>query len=217
MTTDAIVRFAVGWGALVAWSTVAFAYLERQWPRHRDHPRGRRIALAAVLLAVNAAIGRLLADAVGSGGDLVVLGWLLGELFHYALHRAMHQVPLLWRFHRLHHEAGPLAWTTTWYVHPVDAALTAACFAGSALLVGAGVPSALWFVVGRRVWTIVLHANIAWPPSIIDGLVATPAFHARHHREDLPAANFADTLPVLDGLFGTFARVDARGSCAQDR
>jgi len=38
----------------------------------------------------------------------------------------------------------------------------------------------------------------------IDRVVATPAFHHRHHCEDLPPANFASTLPLLDQLFGTF-------------
>ena len=55
----------------------------------------------------------------------------------------------------------------------------------------------------RRAWTIVLHADLAWPPSALDRVIATPPFHRRHHREDLPPGNFASTLPVLDRVFGT--------------
>jgi sterol desaturase/sphingolipid hydroxylase (fatty acid hydroxylase superfamily) len=202
MTTDAVVRFAVGWLALVAWTIVAFAVVERMRPRHVRHPRAGRVATAAGLLAIDAAIARAIVH--GVQGGRVVLVWLLGEVLHYAFHRAMHRVPQLWRFHRLHHQDVPLTWTTTWFVHPMDAGLTACCAVAAALLVGGGLPTALWYVVGRRVWSIVLHANIAWPATVFDSIVATPAFHARHHREDLPPANFASTLPVLDRVFGTY-------------
>lgn len=158
-----------------------------------------------MLLGANVAIAHLLARVIDLQGGRVVLGWLVGEVLLYAQHRAMHRVPLLWRYHRLHHDDVPLAWTTTWYTHPIDATLETLCGIVAALLVGGGMPSALWFVVGRRVWAIVLHANIAWPASGLDRLIATPAFHARHHREELPAANFASTLPALDWLLGTRA------------
>jgi sterol desaturase/sphingolipid hydroxylase (fatty acid hydroxylase superfamily) len=138
----------------------------------------------------------------------VALGALLAvavaQLFSYGWHRAMHRVPLLWRLHRVHHEAGPLCWTTAWVLHPLDAILNASASVVGAALLGAGLPAAAWFVVGRRIWTIVLHANIRWPASALDGFFATPAFHARHHREDLAAVNFAPTLPVIDRMFGTY-------------
>lgn len=204
MNTDAAAAFAAGWLALVAWSIATFTVLERASPRHRAYPGVRRIASAAGLVAVDAAIAQALVGAADLHGGRVVAAWLVAELLHYAVHRAMHRVPLLWRFHRVHHAPVPLSWTTTWYVHPVDSVMSASAGIVAAWLVGGGLPAALWFVVGRRVWSIVLHANIAWPASPLDGLVATPAFHWRHHREDLAPANFAATLSVLDRLFGTY-------------
>jgi sterol desaturase/sphingolipid hydroxylase (fatty acid hydroxylase superfamily) len=204
MTTDAVADFAVGWLALVGWSVATFTALERIRPRHRVRPGARRVAIAAGLLAVDAAIAVALVGGAGLRGGSVITAWLLAELLHYAVHRAMHGVPLLWRFHRVHHDPAPLAWTTTWFVHPVDSVLNASAAVVAAWVVGGGLPTALWFVVGRRAWSIMLHANIAWPSSPLDGLIATPAFHARHHREDLAPANFAPTLPILDRLFGTF-------------
>lgn len=204
MTTDALARLVTGWAALVAWSLVAFTLLERVRPRHRHRPTVRRVALAAALLASNVAIAQVLVGAADLRGERVALAWVLGEVLHYAVHRAMHAVPALWRFHRLHHDGAPLAWTTTWIVHPVDAAMMATTSVIAAAAVGGGAELALGFVVGRRVWAIVLHANLAWPESPLDALVATPAFHARHHREELAPANFAATLPILDRLFGTY-------------
>jgi len=204
MTTDPARTFVLGWIALVVWSVITFSLLERVRPRHRRHPSARRIALAAGLVAIDAAIAAALVRVAALHGQRVVAAWLAGELAHYVLHRAMHGVPWLWRFHRMHHDDVALDWTTAWRVHPVDAALTACASIVAAALVGGGAATAAWFVVGRRIWTIVLHANIAWPASRVDGVVATPSFHARHHREDLAPANFAGTLPILDRLFGTY-------------
>jgi sterol desaturase/sphingolipid hydroxylase (fatty acid hydroxylase superfamily) len=112
----------------------------------------------------------------------------------------MHAVPLLWRFHRLHHDA-PLAWHVGWRVHPVDAALFALGTAAACWLAGAPLPTAAAFVIGRRVWTLLLHARVAWPASAVDRVIATPRFHRVHHEA---RANFASTLPVIDLVFGTY-------------
>lgn len=211
--------FFVGWAALVLWATVTFTLLERLAPRVLDAaPRARRIAAAAVLLAVEAALARLLvlASPTPDFAARAVLALVLAELAHYAIHRAMHAVPLLWRFHRMHHTDEPLAWATAWYVHPIDSALFALAITAGALVAGEAAPTVAWLVVGRRAWTVLLHANLAWPAGPLDRAIATPPFHHRHHREDLPAANFASTLPVIDQLFGTYATPPgARGSAAR--
>jgi len=161
MTTELVRSFAIGWITLVCWSVIAFSLLERVRPRDRHRPSTRRVLFAACLLAIDAAIATALVRGFGLHGDRVLAAWLVAELFHYALHRAMHRVPVLWRIHRFHHDDVGLDWTTAWRVHPIDAALTATATVLAAALVGGGAAPAAWFVVGRRVWTLVLHANIA--------------------------------------------------------
>jgi sterol desaturase/sphingolipid hydroxylase (fatty acid hydroxylase superfamily) len=206
--------FAVAWCAFVVWALASFTALESVWARHAGRPGVRRIAIAAGLMAIDGAIARLVVRTSDAGAPMarLVLAWLVTELAMYGVHRAMHRVPWLWRFHRLHHGGGPLAWTTAWLIHPIDALLFASAAALGGLLGGAGIPGAVWFIVGRRAWTVVLHANIAWPASVLDRVIATPAFHHRHHREDREPANFASTLPVLDWLFGSDA--DTLDQCA---
>ena len=38
----------------------------------------------------------------------------------YAGHRAAHEVPLLWRFHRVHHSIRELDWLAANHLHPLD-------------------------------------------------------------------------------------------------
>src|ERR1700733_739702 len=200
-----MLAFAVGWAAFLVWSIATFTLLERVWARDHHRPRARRIAAAAGLLAVDSAIARGIvwsADASASLGR-VALAWLVAELLLYWVHRAMHAVPLLWRFHRVHHRDEPVAWSTAWYVHPVDATLFATCALLGGVIAGAGAPGAVAFVGGRRAWTVLLHASIAWPASWLDRIIATPPLHHRHHDEHQRVGNFASTLPVLDHVFGT--------------
>lgn len=194
--------------AFVAWAIPFFIVLELLVPRKRAAIRWGAIAIAAGLLVVNSLLLRQLripapsSDATGR----IVLAWVLTELGGYWLHRAMHRIPLLWRVHKLHHVDRPLAWFQSWWIHPVDIALFAVVAAGTTALAGAPMTAAPAFLLFRRAWAILLHANVRWPATWVDGVIVTPAVHHRHHREELPAANFAPSFSILDRVFGTFSR-----------
>ena len=188
------------WLLFAASATAMFVALEQLAPRTRSPIRWRAIAVATALLGIDAAITRLARMPATGTAARMVLAFVLVELADYAIHRAMHAVPLLWRFHRLHHDES-LAWHVAWRIHPVDAALFALGTTAACWLAGAPLPTAAGFVIGRRVWSALLHANLAWPASALDHAIATPAFHRVHHEA---RANFASTLPVIDRLLGTY-------------
>lgn len=188
----------MGWLMFAAGATAMFVALEQL--AAPSPVRWRAIAIAVTLLAIDGAIGRLAPMPPTGTAVRAVLALVLVEVADYAIHRAMHAVPLLWRFHRLHHEA-PLAWHVGWRIHPVDAALFALGTTAACWIAGAPLPAAAAFVIGRRVWTLLLHANVAWAASGLDLVIATPAFHRVHHEA---RANFASTLPVIDRVLGTY-------------
>lgn len=194
----------LGWALTVVVTFALFTLLERLVPRKRARIAWRSIALGATLLIINAALTTLIARPPAHG-TLVrsALAVAAVELATYFLHRAVHRVPLLWKFHRVHHAHEDLTWSLAWRHHPIDVALFAGVTVGTTWLVGAPLLGGLFAVAALRTWNVVLHANLAWPATSLDRALTTPAFHARHHREDLPAANFAATLPVIDRLFGT--------------
>lgn len=184
-----------------------FLVIETWRPRHRVPIRWRAIAIGAGLFGLNRFVVWTVNSAPASQSlPNIVTAWLLAELAAYGVHRAMHAFPVLWRFHRLHHRPETLGFHVSWWIHPVDVALfgianTLACY-----LAGAPVVAAAWFLVLRRGWAVLLHANIAWPATLLDRLITTPSLHHRHHREDLPPANFAANLAILDRVFGTWRR-----------
>jgi len=194
--------------AFVAWAIPFFIVLEACVPRARAKIRWRAIALACAMLVVNSLVVRRISFGTPASAATarIVLAWFTTELCAYWLHRAMHRVPVLWRFHRMHHADVPLAWHQSWWIHPIDIALFAITATFATWLAGAPLTAAPWFLVVRRAWGILLHANVRWPSTAIDHLVVTPSVHYRHHREDLSPANFAGTFSIFDRVFGTWSR-----------
>ena len=196
--------------AFVAWAVPCFILVEAVVPRARARIRWPAIALATAMLVVNSVVARglgYLTPVTGAASTArILVAWFATELAAYWLHRAMHRVPLLWRVHRMHHTDVPLAWHQSWWIHPVDIALFAITAACVTWLVGAPMTAAPWFLLVRRAWGILLHANVRWPATWLDHVIVTPAVHHRHHREDLPPANFAGSFAFFDRAFGTWRR-----------
>lgn len=151
-------------------------------------------ALSSVLPARAPTAGRLL------------LGFLGAEFATYWMHRLMHEVPCLWRFHAVHHAPQQLDWLKAWRQHPIDVALHAAAAAIPGFLLGAPLSGLGALIVLRRMYTAFLHANVRIELGPLSHLLATPAFHHTHHSHDprLFNANYASTFPLIDRLFGTF-------------
>lgn len=140
------------------------------------------------------------------GASLVV-----GEIGFYWGHRLAHSVPLLWRFHAVHHSAEHLDWLVNTRAHPVDMVFTRLCGLVPLYALGLAQPLSgrvdlvpLIVVIAGTFWGFFIHANLRVRFGWLEHLVATPAFHHWHHsRRDHVDRNFASMLPWVDRLFGT--------------
>ncbi len=146
----------------------------------------------------------------------IVLSLVALDLLIYGQHVAFHAVPLLWRFHRLHHSDPEIDVTTALRFHPVEIILSLTIkFAAIAAL---GVPplAVLVFEVVLNASAMFNHANIALPRAIdrlLRWVIVTPDMHRVHH--SLVASetdtNFGFNLPWWDRLFGTYLAQPAGG------
>ncbi|MBT9489844.1 MAG: sterol desaturase family protein [Rubrivivax sp.] len=130
---------------------------------------------------------------------------LLVDLMTYAIHRAFHQVPWLWRFHAIHHSSQRMDWLAGSRMHPVDVVVTRAVAFLPVFLLGFA-PAALYaYLVFISFHAVFIHANLRWSFPGLRWLVSTPAYHHWHHSSDAEGIdkNFASILPLWDVLFGT--------------
>jgi len=137
---------------------------------------------------------------------------VVGEIGFYWGHRLSHEIPLLWRFHAVHHSAEHINFLVNTRAHPVDIVFTRLC--GLALLYATGlaapvgpnptlIPALILFV--GSLWSFFIHANVRFRLGWFEEILSTPAFHHWHHsRREHIDHNYAAMLPVMDRVFGTF-------------
>ena len=165
------------------------------------------ILLPATMAARWLAVPRL-AETVGHWPFAVqfVLAILAADLAQYAVHRAFHAVPALWRFHAIHHSSRSLDWLAGSRFHFVELVGTRALVLIPVTLAGfsqAALTAYLGFVAFHATFT---HANFGPRAAWLERLFVMPRFHHWHHAAHPEAIdrNFAIHFPWIDRLFGTF-------------
>ena len=130
---------------------------------------------------------------------------LVADLAEYGIHRLFHRVPLLWRFHAIHHSAEALDWLAASRIHLVDAVITRALAFVPLYVLGFAEPAVYAYLVFVSFHAIFVHTNMRFTFGRLAWLVGTPRFHHWHHSAQPEAVdkNFAIHLPVIDRIFGT--------------
>jgi len=138
---------------------------------------------------------------------------VVGEFGYYWGHRLMHEIPFLWRFHSIHHNAEQMDWLVSSHTHPLDVVFGRLAGFVPMYALGLAQPLAghridsvpLLFMLVGTIWGYFVHANVKWSFGWLNVLVSTPAFHHWHHtRNDHVNKNYASILPVMDILFGSW-------------
>lgn len=145
--------------------------------------------------------------ALGVTGVLIVQLLVL-DFWTYAMHRAYHEVPLLWRFHAPHHLDEHLDATSAFRFHLGEIAISAAARLIPAIALGITPTTLLAFEALLTANAVFHHSNIRLPERFerfLSWIVVTPAIHWRHHhalRRDTDS-NYTAILSLWDRLFGS--------------
>lgn len=147
--------------------------------------------------------------------------FLFDDFTRFAVHYALHRVPVLWAFHKFHHSAETLTPLTVMRTHPVEGLIFTARSA-----VVQGVSIALFvFLFGNQVDLLTIfgvnifvvsfhalgsnlrhsHVSIRYPRAV-ERLLMSPAQHQLHHSEAERHfdRNFGVALSLWDRIFGSF-------------
>ena len=130
---------------------------------------------------------------------------IVADLSEYAIHRLFHRVPMLWRFHSIHHSAEALDWLAASRIHLVDAIITRALAFIPLYVLGFAEAAVYAYLIFVSFHAIFVHTNVRFTFGRLAWIIGTPRFHHWHHSAQPEAVdkNFAIHLPVIDRLFGT--------------
>jgi len=214
-------------------------FLSWEWLRPSRPPNAnnmhRRLTNVAMML-INTAIMRLLfpaitvASAAWANGQniglfntftptvlLSLIGSLIAlDLIIYLQHLALHKIPLLWRFHRVHHLDMDLDTTTGVRFHPVEAIFSLLLKILAIVLLGAPVVAVILFEVTLNALSLFNHANINMHQKLeplLRFILVTPHMHRIHHSVEPTeySHNFGFNLSLWDRLFNTYLGVAKNG------
>ncbi len=226
-------------GTVIALWLVVFLVAERLWPAVPRADGGGpaapkwkrrlgdpwRLAKNAMLWAINAGLGpvfvlpvTVFAAGLGpawrpaewSGAWALFVDLAVLDLWIYVWHRVNHEVPVLWRFHRVHHLDGFLDASSAARFHVGEVALSAVVRGMVVAVLDVPVAHVLVFETLVLAAAIFQHSNLRLPPRferVLSWIVVTPSIHWMHHHavRVYTDSSYATILSAWDRLFGTRA------------
>lgn len=154
--------------------------------------------------------------------------FLLDDFTRFLLHLALHKVPILWDFHKVHHSAKVMTPMTIYRSHPFESYLYACRMAlsqGVAVGIGYyffGPTLSMFDVLGANVFVFVFnvmgsnlrHSHVWWSwGDKVESWFISPAQHQVHH-SDKPEhfdRNLGSALAIWDKWCGTLIKSSTAG------
>ena len=153
-------------------------------------------------------------EAIFSGQSSSV-SWYLIFFGGWLVHITEHKVPLLCRFHIVHHADNNVDVTTGLSHHPVESVLRGIFFFMGVALSGAPMYAVMIFQTLIVIATQISHANISlpkWLDKVVSIIFVSPNMHKVHHHWKQPYtdSNYGAVLSIWDRLLGTFMSLDPK-------
>ncbi len=235
MENESIIRLSVFVGLFVLFSAIE-AWIPR---RKRVQSRLKRwstnwaislidrgavwlMALAMPLLAVGAAY-----DAASNGWGLfnaldwpawleITLSVMILDFAIWFQHLITHKIPLLWRFHRVHHSDRDLDVTSALRFHPVEILFSMIIKIGVVYLLGPAGLAVVLFEIILNGTAMFNHANMKLPAAldrVIRLVLVTPDMHRVHHSDirDEHDSNYGFAMSIWDRMFRTYIAQPRKG------
>jgi sterol desaturase/sphingolipid hydroxylase (fatty acid hydroxylase superfamily) len=170
-----------------------------------------RIGFAALIGVLMVALRGIVPDAIGVAVRSqpvwlqAVEAIIIADIGFYSAHRLMHAVPLLWRFHSVHHSIEDLDWLAAHRVHVVDQILVSATSLLPLFLLGFSAPAVAIMGFTYLLQSHLVHANTRIGFGPLRWIFCSPRYHHWHHANegDMRSSNYSAQLTFMDAIFGT--------------
>jgi sterol desaturase/sphingolipid hydroxylase (fatty acid hydroxylase superfamily) len=137
-----------------------------------------------------------------------ILAFLLMDLTFYWWHRANHHIPLLWRFHNVHHIDPDLDVSTAFRFHFGELAFSSAFRVAQIGLIAPSLGAYAVYELIFQANTLFHHSNLRLPiliERLLNRFLVTPRMHGIHHSQVMTEtnSNYSSVFPWWDRLHRT--------------
>lgn len=138
----------------------------------------------------------------------LLIMFIIADLIQWNVHRMLHRVPWLWKFHQVHHSVKEMGFAAQFRFHFVETLVYKSAQYIPLAMIGFGIEQ--FFVV--HMFSVFIghlnHANLDWGYGPLGYVLNNPRMHIWHHAKALPpehkyGMNFGLSLSIWDYLFGT--------------
>ena len=147
-----------------------------------------------------------------SGIWAFALAFVMFDMWQYLWHRLNHRVPLLWRFHAVHHADRELSASSGLRFHTGEIVLSSCVRLLVLPLLGMTVGQVLVYEAVLLPVILFHHGNVGVPARAdrwLRWLIVTPWMHWVHHSDYQPEtdSNYSSVFSFWDRIFGSFRLV----------
>jgi sterol desaturase/sphingolipid hydroxylase (fatty acid hydroxylase superfamily) len=139
-------------------------------------------------------------------GVQFVLFLLVSDFLQWCVHNLLHRVPLLWKFHKVHHSIHQMDWAGAFHFHWVEVVVYKSLLYLPLAILGGSGEAIFAAAVFSTFWGHFNHANLDVGIGPLSYVFNSPRMHLWHHdssTEGGAAKNFGIVFSLWDFLFGT--------------
>ena len=134
-----------------------------------------------------------------------LLSLLLVDFLYWIQHYCNHKVPLLWRFHVLHHSQKEINFFTDFRYHVVEYLVRYTFLIIPFLILKLDPPVIVAYVIFSKCYSHFYHGNIRTNLGLLRYVLVTPQSHRVHHslKPEHRDQNFGAIFSIWDFMLGT--------------
>lgn len=142
-------------------------------------------------------------------GVQLALYFLIADITQWGVHVLLHRVPLLWRFHKVHHSVKEMGFAAHLRYHFMENVFyQPAKYVALSLLFGFELQYAFYVYYTATLIGHINHANLNIDYGPLKYILNNPKMHIWHHAKELPnehpyGMNYGISLSIWDYLFRT--------------
>lgn len=142
-------------------------------------------------------------------GIQFVVFFLIADIVQWGVHVLLHRIPILWRFHKVHHSVKEMGFAAHLRYHFMENVFyNPAKYVALSLLFGFEFEYIFYVYYSTILIGHLNHANLNVDYGPLRFILNNPKMHIWHHAKELPekhqyGMNFGISLSIWDYLFGT--------------